>query len=190
MSHIVDDKHKPSSLVTPVGQEVHSEPHTGHGGTSFEGGDARAGIIVWSLSIIGLTLVVIFAITIGIQKILEANNPPGKLPTPLSPGRVIPNAPLLQVHPWEELPQVRQDAEQLLNSSGTDASGHHHIPIDQAMTAVVSRLNVAPNAPEGLTTPGGEGLDFSHSLNQMPAPYQQQRKPQAQIQGEIQKHAQ
>ena len=180
-----DDRQKPSRLASPYGQEVHSEPHTGHGGTSFEGGDARAGIVIWSLALIGLTLVVIFGITVGIQKILEDKNPPGQLPSPLAPARVIPSGPLLQVHPWEELPQVREDAQKLLNSSGRDADGRMHIPINQAMSMVVGRLNVAPNAPQGITTPGGEGRDFSGSVNAMPAPYQ---RPQ--IQGEIQKHAQ
>jgi hypothetical protein len=180
----VDDEHKPNRLVSPVGQDVHSEPRTGHGGTSFEGGDARPGIVIWSLAIIGVTLVVIFGITIGIQKILEQNNPPGQLPSPLAPARVVPSGPLLQVHPWEELPEVREDSEKILNSSGRDPDGHVHIPIDQAMNAVVGRLNIAPNAPQGITTPGGEGRDFSGSINAMPAPY---RRPQ--IQGEIQKHA-
>jgi hypothetical protein len=60
-----------------------------------------------------------------------------------------------------------------------------HIAIDQAMGMVVSRLNIAPNAPEGVTTPGGEGRDFSGSINSMPPAYQ---RPQ--IQGEIRKHAQ
>lgn len=190
MSHPVDDHHKPSSLVSPADQPVHSEPHTGHGGTSFEGGDARAAIIIWSLVIIFGTLVIIFAITIGIQRMLEANNPPGKLPSPIAAGRVVPKGPVLQVHPWEELPEVRDDALKLLNSSGKDANGQYHIPIHQAMDMVVGKLNIEPNAPVGITTPGGEGFDFSHSLSAMPAPYQQQRQPQAQIQGEIHKHAQ
>jgi len=181
----VDDRGKPNRLVSPHGQEVHSEPHTGHGGTNFEGGDARAGIVIWSLSLIAGMLVVIFAITIGIQKILEQRNPEGQLPSPLAPARVIPSGPQLQVRPWEELPEVRQDALKLLNSSGPDADGHHHIPIDQAMSAVVGRLNVQQTAPLGITTPGGEGRDFAGSINSMPAPYQRPT-----IQGEIKKHAQ
>lgn len=181
----IDDQHKPNRLVSPVGQEVHSEPHAGHGGTSFEGGDAKAGVVIWSLAVIGGTLILIFAITIGIQKLLELNNPAGPPASPLAPARVIPSGPLLQVHPWEELPQVREDAQKLLNTSGRDADGHFHIPIDQAMGMVVGRLTIAPNAPQGITTPGGEGRDFSGSINAMPAPYQ---RPQ--IQGEIHKHAQ
>lgn len=182
--HFIDDQHKPNRLVSPYGQEVHSEPHKGHEGTSFEGGDARPGIVIFSLALIGGMLVVIFAITIGVQKILETRNPTGQLPSPLAPARVVPSGPLLQVHPWEELPQVREDAERILNSSGRDADGRVHIPIDQAMDAVVGRLNIAPNAPEGITTPGGEGRDFSGTIKAMPGPYQ---RPQ--IQGEIQKHA-
>jgi hypothetical protein len=180
-----DDEHKPNRLVSPVGQDVHSEPHGGHAGTSFEGGDARSSIVIWSLAIIGGMLIIVFAITIGIQKMLQANNPPGQLPSPLAPARVIPSGPLLQVHPWEELPQAREDAERILNGSGRDANGHYHIPIDQAMNAVIGRLNIEPNAPQGITTPGGEGRDFSGSINAMPTPYQ---RPQ--IQGEIHKHAQ
>jgi len=177
---VLGDQHNPH------GQEVHSERHAGHGGTSFEGGDAQPGIIIWSLALIGLTLVVIFAITIGIQKMLETRNPPGQLPSPLAPARIVPSGPLLQIRPWEELPQVREDSEKILNGSGRDANGNYHIPINQAMDAVVSRLTIAPNAPSGITTPGGEGRDFAGSLNAMPAPYQ--RRPQ--IQGEIQKHVQ
>ncbi len=184
----LDDQHKPNRLVSPTGQEVHSEPHTGHEDTSFEGGDARAGIVIWSLAIIGVTLIVIFAITIGVQKILESRNPPGQLPSPLAPGRIVPSGPLLQVHPWEELPEVKEDAQKLLNTSGRDADGHYHIPIDQAMSAVAGQLTIASNAPEGITTPGGEGRDFAGSVNSMPAPYQRPAQP-AQIQGEIRKHA-
>lgn len=171
----IDEQHKP----------VHPEPHVGHHGTTFEGGDARAGIIVKSLALIAVTLLVVFAITIGIQKILEDRNPPGQLPSPLAPARVIPSGPLLQVYPWEELPEVKAEAQKLLNSSGVDAEGHRHIPIDQAMNMVAGRLNIAPGAPQGITTPGGEGRDFSGSINAMPAPYQRPL-----IQGEIQKHAQ
>jgi hypothetical protein len=66
-----------------------------------------------------------------------------------------------------------------------DAEGHVHIPIDRAMDTVLSRLNISPDAPPGITTPGGEGRDFAGSVNAMPPAY---RKPQ--IQGEIRKHAQ
>ena len=81
---------------------------------------------------------------------------------------------------------MRSQEEKVLNSYGKDAAGHFHIPMSVAMNAVVPQLKIAPDAPAGLTTPGGEGRDFSRSLSEMPAPYR--RKPQ--IQGEIQKHAQ
>jgi len=165
----------------------HTEPHVGHGGTSFEGTDAKAGLVIWSLAIIGGTLVIVFAITIFIERMLQANNPPGQLPSPIAPARVIPPAPQLQVHPWEELPDVRAHEDQVLNSYGKDADGHWHIPIAKAMDSVVSRLDIRPGAPQGITTPGGQGRDFSGSINSMPAPYRQQMP---QIQGEIHKHAQ
>ena len=163
----------------------HSEAHEGHEGTRFEGVDAKAGLVIWSLAIIGGTLVIVFAFTIWIQRALQQANPPGELPSPLAPARVVPPAPQLQVHPWLELPDVRAHEEEVLNSYGKDADGHLHIPIQRAMDAVIPQLPIAQNAPSGITTPGGEGRDFAGSINAMPAPY---RRPS--IQGEIRKHAQ
>ncbi len=176
---------KSNELVSPLREPKYSEPVEGHGGTNYEGVDAHAGLVIWSLAIIAGTLVVVFIMTIGIQKLLQKNNPPGELPSPLTPARVIPPAPRLQVHPWEELPDLRAHEDQVLNGYGRDADGRTHIPINRAIDAVVSRLSIRPDAPEGITTPGGEGRDFSGSINAMPAPY---RRPQ--IQGEIRKNAQ
>jgi hypothetical protein len=163
----------------------HSEPHRGHGGTSFEGTDAKAGLVIWSLAMIGGTLVIVFAMTIGIQRYLASSNPPGALPSPLAPDRLFAPAPQLQPHPWEELPDFRAHEDQILSGYGKDADGRVHIPINQAMDAVVARLKVQPDATTGITTPGGEGRDFAGSVNAMPGPY---RRPQ--IQGEIRKNAQ
>ena len=163
----------------------HTEPHIGDHGTSFEGVDAHAGLVIWSLAIIGITLVVAFALTVGIQKYLAAANPPGTTQSAIAPSRVIPPNPQIQVHPWEELPDVRAHEDEVLKSYGRDPDGRTHIPIDKAMDSIVSRLTIAANAPAGITTPGGEGRDFAGSLNTLPAPY---RRPQ--IQGEIRKNAQ
>lgn len=173
---------KDNSLVTNRG-EKHSEPRYGHDGTNYEGTDAKAGIVINSLAIIGGTLVFVFVLTVGIQKLLEKYNPPGTLPSPLAPARVLPPNPQLQVHPWDELPDLRAHEDEVLTSTGKDANGRVHVPIERAMDSVVSRLSVDPNAPQGITTPGGEGRDFSGSLRDMPAPYQ--RKPL--ISGEIRK---
>ncbi|HEY7306670.1 MAG TPA: hypothetical protein VH601_21280 [Bryobacteraceae bacterium] len=162
-----------------------SAPVSGHEGTSFERLDAKAGLVIWSLAIIGGTLVIVFALTVGIQKFLQEKNPPGELPSPLAPSRVLAPAPQLQAHPWEELPEMRAHEEQILNSYGKDKDGHYHVPISVAMDSVIPQFKIAPNAPQGLTTPGGEGRAFSRSLNDIPPAY---RKPQ--IQGEIQKRAQ
>jgi hypothetical protein len=162
-----------------------SEPHVGHGGTTFEGVDARPGLIIGSLAVIAVMLVVVFALTVGIQKYLTDTNPEGELPSAVAPARVVPPTPQLQVHPWEELPDLRAHENQVLNNFGKDADGHVHIPIDRAIDAVVARLPIRPGAPEGIDTPGGEGRDFGGSLSAMPAPYR--RVP---IQGEIHKHAQ
>ena len=182
----MSDKHKSTRLVSPYGKPKHTEPHSGHGGTSFEGADAAPSLVIGSLAIIGGTLLITFAVTIGIQKLLQDRNPPGELPSPLAPARVIPrDRPLLQVHPWEELPDMRAHEDQILDSYGKDSDGHLRIPINQAMDAVVTRLNVAPGAAQGIVTPGGEGRDFSTSINAMPPAYQ---RPQ--ITGEIRKNAQ
>ncbi len=175
---------KPNELVHSE-HPKHSEPHLGHEGTSFEGTDAKTGLVIGSLAIIGLTLVIVFALTIGIQKFIQDHNPQGELPSPLAPGRVLAPAPQLQVHPAEDLPIMRAEEDKVLNSSGKDAQGHYHIPIEDAMNSVTSRLKVEPNAPLGLTTEGGFGRAFAGSVANMPPQY---RPPT--IQGEIQKHAQ
>jgi hypothetical protein len=179
-----DELKKANELVHSEGPKA-SEPHVGHEGTSYEGVDARAGLVVGSLAIIGLTLVVVFAMTVGIQRYIQRKTPLGEAASPLAPERVVPPAPQLQVQPWEDLPQLRAEEDKVLNSSGKDAQGHYHIPINQAIQRVVSQLKVEPDAPVGLTTPGGEGRTFGGSLSDLPPQY---RKPV--IQGEIQKHAQ
>ena len=164
----------------------HTEPVEGHGGTKYENLDAKPRLILWSLGVIVGTVAVVFAMTIGFQKLLEQGHPTGELPSPLAPARVLAPAPQLQVHPWEEVPDMRAHEDEVLNSSGKDANGRVHVPINQAMDAVVSRLVVQPNAPRGIYTPGGEGRAFGGSVNDMPPAYRQT----PQIQGEIRKHAQ
>ena len=179
------DHLKNASLSSPVGHPKHSEPVAGHEHTSYEGTDAKAGVVITSLAIIWGTLLLVGAITVGIQVLLQKANPRGELPSPISPARVLPPTPQLQVHPWEELPDLRANEDQVLNSYGKDANGRVHIPINQAIAAVPGLFQVAPNAPQGITTPGGEGRDFSRGLNDMPAPY---KRPPT-IQGEIRKGA-
>ena len=177
---------KSNSLVSGYRDEKSTDPVVGHDGTAYEGNDAKAGTVLSSLAVIGGTLVMVFALTIGIQKLLEKANPPGQLPSPIAPARVLPPVPQLQVHPWDELPDLRAHEDQVLSSYGKDANGRVHIPIDQAINATPARLTVVANAPEGIRTPGGEGRNFAGSLKEMPAPYQ--RPPS--IQGEIRKGAQ
>jgi hypothetical protein len=177
------DTNKDNELVHSHAPKT-SLPVYGHERTSYEGTDATAGIVIWSLAIIGATLVIVFAFTVGIQKWLQSAHPAGQAASPLAPGRVIPPAPQLQVHPWEELPEVRAREAQVLNSYGKNPDGTYHVPIQVAINNVAPRLKVAANAPLGLTTPGGEGRDFAHSVKDMPAPYQVPA-----IQGVIEKHA-
>ena len=163
-----------------------TEPVEGHGGTNYENLDAKPSLILWSLGIIVGIVAIVFAMTIGFQKVLEQGHSIGELPSPLAPARVLAPAPQLQVHPWEEVPDMRAHEDEVLNSSGKDASGHMHVPIDKAMDSVVSRLVIQPSAPRGIYTPGGEGRAFAGSVNDMPPAYRQT----PQIRGEIRKHAQ
>lgn len=168
------------------GPPKHTEPVEGHGGTNYENVDARPSLIIWSLGVIVGTVLIVFAMTLAFHKMLEKGNPIGELPSPLAPGRVLAPAPQLQVHPWEEVPDMRAHEDEVLNSSGKDANGRIHVPIDKAMDTVVSHLSIQSNAPRGIVTPGGEGRAFAGSVNEMPPAYRQV----PQIQGEIRKHAQ
>jgi hypothetical protein len=181
----MSQEHKAIHLGPRPGEPKPSEPHAGHGGTKFEGVDARPRLVIWSLAIIIMMLVIVGGATIGVQKFLYDANPQGQYPSPLSPTRVLPPEPQLQVHPWEELPELRAHEDKVLSGSGRDPAGHFHIPINSAMDAVIPRLHLRPDTPSGITTPGGEGRAFSGAINAMPAPYQRPR-----IQGEIHKRAQ
>lgn len=181
---------KSNELVTNRHHGPRSEPVEGHGGTKYEQIDATPGLIIYSLSIIAGTLVVVFAFTVAIQKYLEQRNPVGPPPSPLAPARIVPPAPQLQVQPWEELPDRLAHENAVLNGTEKDADGRMHMPINQAMDAVVSKLTIEPGAPEGITTPGGEGRAFSGSLRSMPSPYQTPHGETPQIRGEIHKNAQ
>jgi hypothetical protein len=182
----LSEKDLKDNKLVHSGAPKHTEPVEGHAGTKYENVDARASMVIWSLGIIVGMLVIVFAMTIGFQKILQDGHSLGEAPSPLAPGRVLAPAPQLQVHPWEEMPDMRANENEVLNSSGKDANGRIHIPIDKAMDTVVSRLNIQPNAPRGIDTPGGEGRAFAGSVNDMPPAYRQI----PQIKGEIRKHAQ
>jgi hypothetical protein len=164
---------------------VKSHPHSGHGGTAYEEVDARAGIVIGSLVVIGGTLVFVFALTLVIHSLLVKMNPQGSLPSPIAAERVIPPKPTLEVHPWDILPDLRAHEDEVLNGFGKDAQGRTHIPIDRAMDAQVARLNIAPGAPAGIRTPGGDGNGSSGGSTTKPVGTQ---KP-PQIQGEIRKNA-
>jgi hypothetical protein len=161
-----------------------SDPVLGHLGTNYEGNDVKAPIVVWSLIIVAGLAVAGFVLMLGVQKYFEANHPIGESPSALAPDRVIPPAPQVQIHPWEDLPEMRAAEAKALNETGRDQAGRMHIPIDAAMTEVLTRLKVDPNAPRGLTTPGGQGREYSHTLSERSG----NERPQ--IQGEIRKNAQ
>ncbi len=183
-----------SNKDTNFHHEVHSEPHTGHESTAYEGTDASVKLVLGSLAAIGLTLLITALLTFPIQNILKTANPEGHLPSPLSPERVIPSGPLIEVHPWETFPTLRAHEESILLHDGASPNGQQHLAIDEAIGEVVSKLKIRPGASEGYTVPGGQGRDFAGSLQSMPTAYQatisQATAPQgAVIQGEIHKPA-
>ena len=138
-------------------------------------------MVIWSLVVIAGTLVVVFAITLGIQQFLYDRNPQGELPSPLAPERVLPPNPHIEVHPWEDLPKLREHEDRILNGYGSDAAGRLHIPIDRAMDAVVPRLKIRADAPTGITTPGGEGRDFGGNRGLKRAPYRIEIKAEGEV---------
>lgn len=174
-----------NAVQLPPGSE-HLHSSSGHvtGATRFEVNDARASMVIWSLAIIAGMLVGVFALTIGIQKFLYERNPVGELPSPLAPARIVPPNPQIEVHPWDYLPELRAHEDQVLNSYGKDANGHLRIPINRAIGAVIPSLKIRPGAPQGLTTPGGEGRYSTGAENADRAPYR------IEIKGGTQKNAQ
>jgi hypothetical protein len=182
MSHT---QHKENDLVHSE-RPPSSEPIIGHDGTSYEGVDASVRMVILSLIIIALILLVSFAVTLPIQKTLRRQNSAGVYPTALPPVRVIPPEPRIEVHPWDYYPELLASQEKQLNSAGKDRNGTYHIPINQAVDMIATKLPVRPNSAPGLTVPGGQGRDFSGSLANMPPAYQ----PPPTIQGEIRKNAQ
>lgn len=196
MSHNPPDHPHHETMIQHHGP-VETAPVAGHEDTKFEATDARVGIIIFSLIVIVLTVFISGLIVIPIHKILANVNPPGNLPSPVAPWRVVPPKPVLQTHPWNELPQLLAAQNNQLNSYGKNAAGQPHIPITQAIDSVAGQLPLRPNAPEGYQVPGGQGRDFSMGLSAMPPAYQQTMQ-QAQspsatqgpaIQGEIRKNA-
>jgi hypothetical protein len=161
-----------------------SDPIIGHGGTAYEGHDVKAGVVVWSLIIVAGLAVLGFVLMLGVQKYFETAHDPGQPASPLAPERVIPPAPQVQVHPWEDLPEMREAEAKGLAETGRDKYGRMHIPIEKAMAEVLTRLKVDPNAPRGSTIPGGQGREYSHALIETPSVV----RPQ--IEGEIRKNAQ
>ncbi len=179
-----NSKHKPTGIVAPHEKAKSIAIVGADGETAFEGTDAPAKVVIYSLGIVAVLATFCFALMFGYDKYLESQHPTGSLPSPLAPSRILAPAPQLEPHPWLDLPEMRAHENQVLNSTGRDAGGHMHVPIDNAVDAVVAKINTKPGEPEGLTVPGGQGRIFSHSLADMPAAYQ---RPQ--IQGEIHKDA-
>lgn len=183
----MSDLSKQTGITGNGHKAVHSIPVRGEGGIAYEGTDAPAKVVIYSLAIVAALGVAAFVLMFGYEKVLEWQQPKPPVMSPLAKERVVPPAPQIERLPWLDLPEMRAHEEEVLNSSGKDKDGHVHVPIDKAMDDVVNKLNTHPNEPAGIDEPGGQDRVFSHSLADMPAPYQHS---QATLQGEIHKNAQ
>ena len=161
---------------------VHSEippeshPVVGAEGTAYEAVDVKAPTVIWALAVVAVLVAAGFILMFGVQKYFEKINPPGDLASPLAPERILPPAPQVQVHPWEDLPELRAHEEEVLKSTGKDKLGNSHVPISAAMDAVLSRLKIEPNAPQGIVGQSGVGREFDRSLSDLPTVYRRQLK--------------
>lgn len=188
----IDPHHE--SMVQHHGP-VHSVLDTGaHPEVTYENTDARAGIVIGSLAIIALTLAVTAIVTLPIENLLKTANPPGKLPSPLAPARIVPAQPRIEVHPWSTYPDLKAHWQAELSKGGVGDNGERRQPISTVLDQTASSLPIRPGSGPGLTMPGGEGRTFSHALNQLPAAYREIAQPPtaagaATIQGEIRKNA-
>jgi hypothetical protein len=185
VSHLDNDS--PEKLAGHAHKRFNSIAVVAPGGEiGFEGSDAPARVVIISLAIVAGLAIFCFALMFGYDKYLEASHPPTELPSPLAASRVLAPAPQVEVHPWLDLPEMRAHENKVLESTGKDAAGHDHVPIEAAIDEVVAKINTKPGAPQGITTPGGQGRAFSQGLAEMPAAYQ---RPviQGVIQGESKK---
>jgi hypothetical protein len=172
-------EHNSAPIVPVPPHAVSPHGHAVTGVTRFEGSDARASIVIWTLGIIAATLVGAFALTIGIQKYLDKINPVGEPTSPLAPYRVLPPDPQIEVHPWEDIIELRAHDKEILDGIGKDASGQPYVPIDRAMEEVLPTLKIRPGAPSGAMTQGGEGRT-SHGGDVNREPYRIEIKGGAQ----------
>jgi hypothetical protein len=181
----MSDKHESPHHLVHSEVPPESNPVVGHGGTAYESVDVKPPTIIWALAIVAVFVALGFILMFPVQKFFEKTHPPGELSSPLAPSRILPPAPQVQVHPWEDLPELRAHEEEVLKSSGKDKFGNMHVPITAAMDMVVARLKIEPSAPQGIVGQSGVGREFDRSLSDLPAAY---HRPA--IQGEVQKNAQ
>jgi len=128
-------------------------------GDGYEKRDANVGALLqfafWMAVVMAVTMVAM-KFTFDFLKRVE---PLGATSSPLvkEGARVMPPAPLLQVHPHQELVDYCAAQQEAVNSYGwvNQESGVAHIPVDRAMDLIVSRgLPTRPpsEAPVGAPT--------------------------------------
>ncbi len=140
-------------------------------GTNYEGTDASVKIVLGSLVIIAVTLVFLSRSRYRFTVLKDAN-PPGNFRVRLLPRASFRRQPLLKCIPGRIPGSAAHSKKRNCNSTGRTPDGHVHIPIDSAMDAVVSQLNITADAPPGYHGAGRTRPRFRGQLASMPPAYQ------------------
>ncbi len=117
-----------------MANEVHGN------GVGYEVTDPPVRIIVYSaLGLAAVTILICFLLA-GLFRILVAMEETGKR-NPLAPAHQLPPEPRVEVHPWEQLQQVRAHEEQQLRTYGwvDKEKGIVRLPIDRAIDLTLQR---------------------------------------------------
>lgn len=120
------------------------EHHTNGSGSGHEHREANLSIIVWGAVGLAVATIIIMVLIWGMFNILKKTDQAESAEQQASPLAIpgqLPPEPRLQVHPYEELQNLRAREEDVLNHYGwqDQKNGIVHIPVDKAMDIVSQR---------------------------------------------------
>ena len=100
----------------------------------YEATDPPVRTIVYSAFGLAVGTIVVCVMLAWFLRFLIATENPGQR-NPLAPERSVPPAPRVEVHPWEQIHQLRSREDEVLKGYGwlDKSKGLVHIPIDRAM---------------------------------------------------------
>lgn len=120
-----------------------------HGnGSGHEHREANVKLIVYSSVGLAVSVAIVCLIVWGFFNFLKVTTPEPPRPTTMPAATSAPPYPHLEVRPDVELQDMRGREEQILHTYGwvDQKNGRVHIPIDQAMDAIVGQLPVHAQA--------------------------------------------